>query len=155
MPDFARGLLPTDQLAITGLLARYCVLLDLIDTDGWVALFTPDATFEIDGRTYHGHDGLRRLVRTAQRGMHVANPPIIDADGPDHAFTTRNALFVNRHTGALRHTLYRDEVVRTPDGWRIASVVCRFVTGDGLVDWPERGIESAVRGIDSPDFADA
>ncbi|MBL7490487.1 nuclear transport factor 2 family protein [Frankia sp. AgB1.9] len=151
----AEELPPADQLAITGLLARYCVLLDLVDVDGWVGLFTTDAGFDIDGRTYRGHDGLRRLMRTAQRGTHLANPPVIEALSPDRVRTTRNALFVNRHSAALRHTLYRDEVVRTADGWRIQSVVCRFVTGDGLVTWPEPGCESPVHGIDIPDWADA
>ncbi|WP_084011116.1 nuclear transport factor 2 family protein [Pseudofrankia sp. DC12] len=151
----AEELPPVDQLAITNLLARYCVLLDLADIDGWVGLFTSDAGFDIDGRTYRGHDGLRRLMRTAQRGTHLANPPVIEPVGPGRVRTTRNALFVNRHNGSLRHTLYRDEVVRTADGWRIHSVVCRFVTGDGLVVWPEPGFESPVHGIDLPDWADA
>jgi hypothetical protein len=151
----AQELSPADQLAITGLLARYCVLLDLVDVEGWVALFTPDASFEIDGRTYRGADGLRRLIRTAQRGTHLVNPPVIEPAGPGRVRTTRNALFINRHSAALRHALYRDELVSTPDGWRIASVVCRFVTGDGVVPWPQRGFESPVHGIDLPDWADA
>jgi len=146
--------LAADQLAITGLLARYCVLLDLVDVEGWVALFTSDATYEVDGRTHHGHDGLRRLFQGTQRGLHLAGPPVIEADGPDRARTTRNALFVNRRSGALRHTFYRDELVRTAGGWRIADCVCRFVTGDGIVAWPDRGLELPVRSVDTPDWVD-
>jgi hypothetical protein len=153
--DTVAELLPADHQAIIALLAKYCVLLDLVDTDGWVGLFTPDATFEIDGRTHRGHDGLRRLIRTARRGTHLANHPVIEPVGPDRVRTVRNALFVNRHTGSLRHTLYRDEIVRNADGWRIAAVVCRFVTGEGLVAWPEPGLEPPVHGIDFPDWADA
>ncbi|MDT3442139.1 MULTISPECIES: nuclear transport factor 2 family protein [unclassified Pseudofrankia] len=155
MADSPEEPLAADQLAITGLLARYCVLLDIVDVEGWVGLFTPDAVYDVDGRTYRGHNDLRRLFKGTQRGLHMAGPPVIEADGPDRIRTTRNALFVNRHNGALRHTFYRDELVRTADGWRIAGCVCRFVTGDGIVAWPDHGLESPVHGIDSPDWADA
>jgi len=146
--------LAADQLAITGLLARYCVLLDILDVGGWVSLFTADATYEVDGRTYRGHADLRRLCKGTGRGLHMAGPPVIEADGPDRVRTTRNALFVNGRNGALRHTFYQDELVRTVDGWRIAGCVCRFVTGDGIVGWPDRGHESPVRGVDTLDWAD-
>lgn len=42
---------PEDHVAICGLLARYCLTLDLDDVESWVGLFTPDASYEVYGRT--------------------------------------------------------------------------------------------------------
>ena len=53
----------TDEEQIRDLLARYCLTLDLDDVDGWVALFTPDATYQVYGRAFEGHEGLRRMMR--------------------------------------------------------------------------------------------
>ena len=54
---------PEDHVAITNLLARYCLCLDHDDVEGWVALFTPDASFEVYGRSFDGHDGLRAMAK--------------------------------------------------------------------------------------------
>ncbi|MBL7501776.1 nuclear transport factor 2 family protein [Frankia sp. CNm7] len=147
---------PADYVAINELLARYCVTLDLDDVEGWLDLFAPDASYDVDGRTYQGRETLRRLARTVPRGLHLAGPPIVETDGPDRARTTRNALFVNRHNGTLRHTYYVDDLVRTGEGWRIAACRCRFVTSRGVADWPDgQAAESLVHGVDTPDWADA
>ncbi len=53
---------PEDHVAITQLLARYCLALDHDDLDAWVDLFTPDAVYAVYGREYVGHDGLRKLM---------------------------------------------------------------------------------------------
>jgi len=52
------------------------------------------------------------------------------------ARTTQNLLFVNREDGSSRSALYNDEVVRTPEGWRIAKRRCQFIVADGLSDRP-------------------
>ena len=126
-----------DHAEIRNLLARYCVTLDLDDVEGWVALFTPDAAYEVYGRSFEGHDGLRAMGAAAPGGFHLGGPVAIDLDG-DRARTTRNLLFVERTTGEHRHALYEDDLVRTPEGWRIARCRCRFHTPDGLRDRPPR-----------------
>ncbi len=126
---------PADDIAIRDLLARYCLLLDLDDVEGWVALFTADAAYEVYGRTFDGHDGLRRMATGAPGGLHLGGPPVIEVDG-DRASTLRNLLFVERTTGEARHAVYDDDLVRTPDGWRIARTRCRFIVADGLSDRP-------------------
>src|SRR5215475_7126999 len=40
---------PEDHVAISDLLARYCLTLDQDDVEGWVSLFTPDASYEVYG----------------------------------------------------------------------------------------------------------
>jgi len=126
-----------DHAEIRNLLARYCLTLDLDDTDGWVALFTPDATYQVYGRAFVGHDGLRAMATAAPGGFHLGGPVVIDLDG-DRARTTRNLLFVERATTDPRHAVYEDDLVRTAEGWRIARCRCRFHTPDGLADRPPR-----------------
>ena len=123
-------------MAISDLLARYCLTLDLDDVDGWVALFTPDATYEVYGRSFEGHDGLRRMLAGAPGGLHLGGPPVIELVDRDHARTTQNLLFVDRANGASRSAVYTDELRRTAYGWRIAKRRCRFIVPGGLSDRP-------------------
>jgi 3-phenylpropionate/cinnamic acid dioxygenase small subunit len=127
---------PEDHAAITQLLARYCLTLDLDDVDAWVGLFTLDATYEVYGRSWDGHAGLRKMMSVAPGGLHLGGPPVIEMVDRDHARTMQNLLFVERTTGIQRHSVYDDELVRTDDGWRIARRRCRFIVADGLSDRP-------------------
>ncbi|CAO5249090.1 nuclear transport factor 2 family protein [Frankia sp. AgKG'84/4] len=129
---------PADQVAIGDLLARYCLTLDLDDVAGWVALFTPDASYLVYGRSFDGHDALRAMMTAAPGGLHLGGPPVIDMLGPDDARTTRNLLFVDRSDGVARHAVYTDELVRTAAGWRISRCRCQFITAEGLSDRPAR-----------------
>jgi len=129
---------PEDHVEISQLLARYCLTLDHDDVDGWVALFTPDATYEVYGRVWDGHEGLRRMMTGAPGGLHLGGPPVIRMLDPDRAETRQNLLFVDRADGTLRGAVYTDELIRTSDGWRIARRRCQFITRDGLADRPER-----------------
>jgi uncharacterized protein (TIGR02246 family) len=125
-------------VAISNLLARYCLTLDQEDVEGWVALFTPDAGYYVYGQVFSGHDGLRKMMRAAPGGAHLGGPPVIEMLGDDQARTTRNLLFVNPADGVSRNAVYTDDLVRTADGWRIASCRCQFITADGLADRPAR-----------------
>ena len=129
---------PEDHAAISNLLARYCLALDLDDVDGWVSLFTPDATYQVYGRVFAGHEGLRAMMGAAPGGLHLGGPPVIDVLDGDRARTTRNLLFVDRSDGVARNAVYTDDLVRTLDGWRIAACRCQFITADGLSDRPAR-----------------
>jgi SnoaL-like domain len=127
---------PEDHVAISNLLARYCLTLDLDDVEGWVALFTADATYEVYGRSFRGHDGLRKMLSGAPGGLHLGGPPVIEMVDGDHARTRRNLLFVEQGDGPSRCAVYDDELHRTAVGWRIASTRCRFIVADGLADRP-------------------
>jgi 3-phenylpropionate/cinnamic acid dioxygenase small subunit len=133
MPNFAE-----DHAEISNLLARYCILLDLQDVEGWVDLFTPDATYHVYGHTFAGRDGLRKMMSGAPGGLHLGGPPMIEELDGDRARTLQNLLFIERTTGEMRRSVYDDELVRTEAGWRIASRRCRFIVADGLSDRPEK-----------------
>jgi 3-phenylpropionate/cinnamic acid dioxygenase small subunit len=128
---------PEDHVAITDLLARYCLALDLDDIEAWVELFTPDASYEVFGRSWDGHEGLRDMLRGAPRGLHLGGSPVIDVTGPDQARTTQNLLFVEVKAAILRRSVYTDELRRTSEGWRIARRRCQFIVLDGLSDRPD------------------
>ena len=124
-----------DHAEIRNLLAKYCLLLDLDDMDGWLQLFTDDGTYQVYGREAVGREGIRKLLTGAPGGLHLGGPPVVELDG-DRATTLRNLLFVDRATGEQRNAVYDDELVRTAEGWRIARCRCRFIVPDGLADRP-------------------
>lgn len=132
------NLSPEDHIAITQLLARYCLSLDADDIAAWVDLFTPDGCFEVYGRSWEGPDGLRQMATAAPGGLHLGGPPVIDMIDSDHATTKQNMLFVDRTDGSARHSVYTDEVVKTEIGWRIKRRRTQFITADGLADRPPR-----------------
>ena len=127
---------PEDHVAISDLLARYCLALDTDDVEAWVALFLPDARYEVYGRSFDGHEGLRRMMGGAPGGLHLGGPPVIEILAGDRARTTRNLLFVDRQSGESRRAVYTDELRRTASGWRIAHCRCRFLVAEGLSDRP-------------------
>lgn len=127
---------PEDHLEIRDLLARYCLTLDQDDVDGWVELFLPDATYEVYGRTFEGHEGLRTMLEAAPRGLHLGGPPVIEMVDSDRARATRNLLFVDSSTGSSRGAVYHDDLRRVGGVWRIAGCRCRFMGPDGLADRP-------------------
>ena len=129
---------PEDHIAITQLLARYCLSLDVDDVEAWVALFTPDGSFEVYGRSWDGHDGLRQMATAAPGGLHLGGPPVIEMIDADHATTKQNLLFVDSSDESARHSVYTDELVRTDAGWRIKKRRTRFITAEGLSDRPPR-----------------
>jgi hypothetical protein len=128
---------PEDHVAITQLLARYCLTLDHDDIDGWVECFTPDASYEVFGRSWEGHDGLRKMMRGAPGGLHLGGPASIEMKGTDEASTMQNLLFVERASATMRRSVYTDSLRRTGRGWRIAHRRCQFIVADGLSDRPD------------------
>jgi hypothetical protein len=124
-----------DHAEIRNLLAKYCLLLDLDDMDGWLQLFTDDGVYQVYGREAVGREGIRKLLTGAPGGLHLGGPPVVELDG-DRATTLRNLLFVDRATGEQRNAVYDDELERTAEGWRIARCRCRFIVPDGLADRP-------------------
>ena len=131
-------LTPEDDAEIRNLLARYCLTLDLDDVEGWVALFTEDARYQVYGRTFEGHVGLRTMMSAAPGGLHLGGPPVTRRIDDDHATARHNLLFVERRSGEMRSAVYDHELRRTAAGWQIASIRCRFIVADGLADRPDR-----------------
>src|SRR5262249_25006355 len=98
-----------DQAAIRDLLAAYALTLDSADIEGCLALCTDDAEFVVFGKTFCGHDGIRKMLTPAPRGLHLTGMLLADIRGP--AATVRSqVLFVESGTHTLRPALYDDEL---------------------------------------------
>jgi hypothetical protein len=126
-----------DYVEISNLLGRYCITLDEDDIEAWVALFVPEGSFEVYGRTFRGHDGLRRMMTGAPRGLHLGGHPVIEAIDALTARTRQNLLFLDRVSGVSRSAVYTDELSRTDEGWRFVRRSCKFIVADGLSDRPD------------------
>jgi hypothetical protein len=126
-----------EHAAISNVLARYCLSLDHDDLENWVSLFTQDGSFEVYGRSFDGHEGLRKMMAAAPKGLHLGGPPFIQMFDADNAYTEQNLLFIDRQSGVSRSAVYWDVVVRTEEGWKIRKRTCEFIVAEGLRDRPD------------------
>ncbi len=128
-----------DRARIRELTARYNRCFDDGDTDGFAATFTEDGVMEVEGAfKVEGRAGLEEMCRNTPYGIvHVTADATVEVDG-DRAVQEVTVLVLNRpkpdapadeRVSALsRSGRYRDELVRTGDGWRFAR---RTVALDG------------------------
>ena len=128
-----------DRARIRELTARYNRCFDDGDPEGFAALFTEDGVMEVaGGPTTTGRAALAEMVRHTPYGIvHVTVDAIVDVDG-DRAVQDVTLLVVyrpgtdapadKRSSRLQRSGRYRDELVRTPEGWRFAR---RTATLDG------------------------
>jgi hypothetical protein len=125
-----------DRLAVIELFHRYAVA---IDTRNWTAfrrLFTDDVVAEFDGnRAWTDLETWARDFEKSHAEMagtqHVITNEIVDLDGDRaHAifygsvrFCMPKELANDRQAGVW----YDDDLVRTPNGWRITRHTCRSI----------------------------
>jgi 3-phenylpropionate/cinnamic acid dioxygenase small subunit len=112
-----------DRIELHELAARYG---DLVDAGAWDALgsiFTEEALWEAsDTRPYdlRGVEAIRAHFesRSHRIAHHITN---VHADESDGIVQLRYRVVVVNADGTVGSGDYRDDVVRTPDGWRIAT----------------------------------
>jgi 3-phenylpropionate/cinnamic acid dioxygenase small subunit len=123
----------SDRLEIQDLLARYCHAIDARDWDALDAVFTPDA--RIDYSETGGAAGsfaeikawLPRALERFPAYQHLVATSRLDVTGDEAR--CRTILFnpmVHRNAAGEDQVFfiglwYRDRLVRTPEGWRIAE----------------------------------
>lgn len=112
-----------DREEIHQLPAKYCHYIMQGNLDGVVNLFTPDAEFGGGQPPLRGHDDLRRALAQSMnphRWPMIHNHVIESLDG-DRATGTAYYELRGAQDGKsmLGAGVYKDEYVRTPDGWRI------------------------------------
>ena len=113
-----------DRLAIGDLAHAYAQAVDRKDLDAVARLFTPDCVYE--GRLGIGTiadalEALRGAFARYVRTMHCMGTQVVTVDGDRGEVETACVAYHvrpngNHFTVGVR---YRDEVVRTPGGWRI------------------------------------
>jgi len=117
-----------DEAAIARVLLRYATGVDRRDWDAFRTCFTDDVVAEYEGiGTWQSAQEITEFMQQAHAGagrtMHQVTNLVVDVDG-DTA-TARcyvQALVMGRdgRSGVQGFGYYDDELVRTPDGWRVA-----------------------------------
>ena len=124
-----------DRAAVIDTVNRYATALDSRDWALLDEVFTPDAVGDFGAGSLVGRDALRDLMRrTVGRGgpsQHLLGNHRVEIDGDAarcvcqvRAFQTGTGPAAGRSYELLGE--YRDQLVRTPDGWRIARRVMKI-----------------------------
>ena len=135
-----------DRLAILDLLARYTRGVDRCDLDVLAAVWAPGAMVDYGAGATDAVVWSKGLIAALRghflRTQHMLGQSIIDLDG-DTATAETYCRAYHEQAGAQGPTemvvggRYLDELVRTPDGWRIARR--RYA-----LDWNQNGPSSAL-----------
>jgi SnoaL-like protein len=121
-----------DLVEIQQLLAKYAVTITQGDVAGLVTVFTPDGTYSAFGSTYT----LARfpeLVAAAPSGLFMTGTSLVDLDtgNPDTATGTQPLCFIEHSTHDMRIGYYKDNYLRTDDGWRLKTRAMTFIRRNG------------------------
>lgn len=122
-----------DLVEIEQLCARYLAYASQFVPDQWLRVFTPDVQYSAFGAVYD-IERMPALLAAAPRGQFIGSMPVVDFDGPDHATGMQHFVFIDQKTHAMRLAWYRDEYVRTRDGWRIRRRSTTFMRKSGAHD---------------------
>lgn len=120
---------------ISETLVAYGVFYDAVDLDALTALFTEDAELSNLRGTHVGSAAIRAnyeaLTTVLAQSMHFVTNVTIRVDGDDSARAASYlySLALRRSDGVAYGSggTYADELVRRPDGWKIAK---RRITGE-------------------------
>ena len=121
-----------DLIEIHQLCARYMAYAAQFVPDKWLEVFTPDAEYSAFGTAY-SVERMPALLAAAPRGQFIGNMPVVEFDG-DRATGIQHYVFIEQKTHAMRLAWYRDEYVRTKDGWRIRRRATTFMRKHGGFD---------------------
>jgi hypothetical protein len=124
----------SDRLEIEQLLVRYCYAIDQRDWDVYRAVYTRDAVIDdvsagpgnsVDDMVEFPSRALERVV-LIQHAISTANIEI-DGDSASARTICHCPVVLDRGDGETQMFFqglwYQDELVRTPDGWRISKRV--------------------------------
>jgi SnoaL-like domain len=122
----------TDLVEIHALCARYMSYTGRFVNDRWLDVFTPDAEYDTFGASYTV-ERFPAFLAAAPRGQYIGNMPVVDLDG-DRATGVQHYVFIDQQSHAMRIGWYRDEYVRTAQGWRIRRRTTTFMRKHGGYD---------------------
>ena len=125
-----------DLVELHALCARYMSYASQFVEDRWLDVFTADGEYNAFGTAYD-LERFPALLEAAPRGQFIGNMPVVDFDGDgdgDRATGVQHFVFIDQQTHAMRLGWYRDEYLRTPDGWRIHRRATTFMRKHGGFD---------------------
>ena len=129
-----------DHQEIRNVISRYCWALDKNDRELFSKVFAPDATAHLGSPLLEGIDAIWARIRAAlghlDGSQHITGSQEINVDG-DTA-TSRAYLFaqhIRKDAKNGPHYVvageYLDNLVRTPDGWRIKYRILNTLWTEG------------------------
>ena len=121
-----------DLVEIHELCSRYMAFASQFVVDQWLEVFTPDAVYHAFGTDYTV-ERMPDLLAAAPRGQFIGNMPVVEFDG-DRATGIQHYVFIDQKTHDMRLAWYKDEYVRTKDGWRIRRRATTFLRKHGGFD---------------------
>ena len=121
-----------DLVELHALCSRYMLLTSQFIQDRWLEVFTRDGEYNAFGTPY-SLERFPALLEAAPRGQFIGNMPVVELDG-DTATGMQHFVFIDQQTHAMRLGWYRDEYVRTSDGWRIRRRSTTFMRKHGGFD---------------------
>lgn len=125
-----------DRAAVIDTVNRYATALDSRDWALLDEVFTPDAVADFGAGPLAGREALRKLVRRMLGGsgpsQHLLANHRVDLDGDAARCVCQVRAFSAGAGPAAGRSYeifgeYRDQLVRTPEGWRIARREMRIV----------------------------
>jgi SnoaL-like domain len=139
-----------DTLAIQAVVVLYGFVLDDREWDRFDQVFTQDAVVDFRDQSASPPTGLAPIVGRAEivrmfrdvlthPYQHMLVNHVIDDVTPDEVLVRSKAL-LPMPGGSVADIMYRDTVVRTADGWRIARKEIKRYNFDPPAPW---GIEQA------------
>ena len=143
--DEQRWQATADRVELAELMHRYALAIDTAHFDDLRGVFTADAAVDfgsvdqyVEGAT--GVSGIETIVnwfRTVLAPfpdvMHFMGNHVIDLDG-DTATGTQPLCFIDHATHDMRIGYYKDNYVRTNDGWRLKTRAMTFIRRNGTHD---------------------
>ncbi|BBY59937.1 nuclear transport factor 2 family protein [Mycolicibacterium sarraceniae] len=123
-----------DLVEIQQLLAKYAVTITQGDIDGLVSVFTPDGTYSAFGSTYT-LSRFPELVDAAPKGLFMTGTALVElTEGADTATGTQTLCFIEHSAHDMRIGYYKDNYLRTADGWRLKTRAMTFIRRSGVHD---------------------
>jgi uncharacterized protein (TIGR02246 family) len=121
----AQGNLGTyeDRIAVEDVMARYVWAVDSFDADGYVAVFTDDATIDSNGSISKGHDEIRKIVTNLIRRRDDNKSKGLPAANLYHMVSNVRITFPK--PGEALHQSYWQTVRRDKDGTMTAAAMGR------------------------------
>ena len=137
----AQGNLGTydDRIAVEDVMARYVWAVDSLDADGYVAVFTDDATIDSNGAISKGRDEIRKIVTGLIQRRDDNKAKGLPTANLYHVISSVRITFPK--PGEALHQSYWQTVRRDKDGRMIAAAMGRSEdrlvkrNGTWLIEW--------------------
>ena len=116
-----------DRLELHELPGRYGDAIDDRDWDGLDAIFTDDAVFDltdVGARRLEGLDDIKAFMDTEAQHPRTHTMTNIYVDETPDGVKLNFRIIALLGQGKVGTASYYDDVVKTPDGWRVKHRVC-------------------------------